>query len=684
MAFMFGGVKDGTRPKDLVKPSNIINYVIMDHSSVESEDPYYIFLLDKIPSEDRKQIILKKIQDAGYTNYKVLIAVNCKYDAETLKGDSIVDFMVEHSSDWKKDLNAAGHCRAIMSFGCAMYNINKSADILVGDFYDTKMLYPYYYMGHEINKYDTFIFPVDGVDDLYPTIKNSNNNVNFKTKFFFEQLKNMKNKYSWEPMWKDKDPVYVTATTKEQADQIFKDNMNKNLVSFDTETSGLFFYKDHIHCLTISWDGITGYYIPWALVDKKLFEENVMSCKHRTGANPKFDLKLFWHEGVSRRVNVTDATDRLSHCITSEVKSGLKPLAYRYTPFGGYDLKLDKWKGQTGCVDYTKIPTDILAPYATMDAIVTWRIQVELWTLVDKLDREFPNEKYPEWTIRRWYETQMMEIYKEIANVEYRGIYVNWDLMNKYRQEIVNDLVEKDKKLREIWHLDSNFNLSSTTEVGKLFEKMGWTCYGRNKEGIYLTDDDAMGAWTREGREGVDILAEYRTEKTSLGSFIGLAPEMWQEHKDWPQWLIPKKTTGWLQFINHDTEDGNPEEGGSYKVQQSYLVMGTETFRFIGKDPNFQNIPTRNKYAGFVKKCIDTPPADLYTVVGSDGKEYNIAEFELVYTNEGYKTAKECFSNMRRLQFIDNDPNNPPVKRLGFDKRDDGKFNKPDAELWFH
>ena len=127
---MFGGVKEGIRPKDLVKPSNIINYVIMDHSSVESEDPYYIFLLDKILSEDRKQIILKKIQDAGYTNYKVLIAVNCKYNAETLKGDSIVDFIIEHSSDWKKDLNAAGHCRAIMSFGCAMYNINKSASLV--------------------------------------------------------------------------------------------------------------------------------------------------------------------------------------------------------------------------------------------------------------------------------------------------------------------------------------------------------------------------------------------------------------------------------------------------------------------------------------------------------------------------------------------------------------------------
>lgn len=682
MPFMFGGIKDGTKPKDLVKPSDKVEYVLLDHFDKDIPD-YYIFLLDKTPSEDCKQLILKKIRDAGYASYKVLIAVDCMYNEDDLKGNGIVGFMTTHRSQWRNEINCQGvHARAIMTFGCAMYSINGSADILVGDFYDDVMLRPYYYMGHEIYKYDTFIFPVDGIEELYPSVK-GNSNVNYKTRFYYAQLKRMKLKYDWEPMWKDKDPNYVTVNSKEEADDIFRSNMNKDLVAFDTETNGLLFYIHHIVCLTICWDGMTGYYIPWNYVDPKLFEENVMSCKHRTGANPKFDLKMFWQHGVSKRVNVTDATDRLAHCITSEVKSGLKPLSYRYTPFGGYDIKLDKWKKQTGCVDYSKIPADILAPYATMDAIATWRIQVELWTLVDEIDRKFPNEKYPEWTIRRWYESEMMEIYKEIANVEYRGIYVNWDLMNKYREEIIKDLDEKDKKLRELWNLDNSFNLSSTTEIGKLFEKMGWPCYGRNAYGVYLTNDEAMSAWSREGRPGVDILAEYRTEKTSLGSFLGLDPKMWEEHKDWPQWLKPGDTTGWLQYIYHDLNDGNPDESGSYKVEQSYLVMGTETYRFIGKDPNFQNIPTRNKYAGFVKKCIDTPPADLYTVVGSDGREYELAEFELVYTNEGYKTAKECFSNMRILRFIDNDPEHPAVLRCGFDKQKDGSFKYPDPKIWF-
>lgn len=668
MAFQFGGIKENMRSKDLKSSENTVDTLVYDHFN--PIDDYYIFLLDKYPSEATKQLIIKKITEAGYKSYVVLSAVDCKYNKDDLHGSGLTDFMIMHRSSWRSYINKEKkHVRAIMSFGCAIYSINGSADIKANEFYDTKMLYPYYYMGHEIYEYDTYVFPVDEVDDLYPTLKNSSNNVNFKTRFFFEQLKNMKGEYKWTPDLRD--VKYVEITSKEEANKLFNDNMNADLVAFDTETNGLKFYENYVHCLTITWDGLTGYFILWKYVDPILLGKNIMSCKHRTGANPKFDLKMMWQQGLPRNVMITDAIDRLWHILASgkEWKVGLKPLSYHFTPFGGYDIKLDKWKKSTGCVDYTKIPNDILSKYATMDAVATYRIQKELWYLMDYLDRTYPNEKYPEWTIRRWYETQMMEIYKEICNVEWRGIYVNWDLMNKYRQEMAEDIAKKEAELRETWKLPPTFNLYSTTELGKLFEKMGWECHGRNAYGVYLTNDEAMGAWARDNMPGVKTLAELRTEKTSLNSFVGQTDENGDD-------------TGWLQFIYHDEKDGNPEEGGSYKVQQSYLVMQTETFRFIGKDPNFQNIPTRNKYAGYVKKCIDTPPADLYTVVGSDGKEYNLAEFELIYTNEGYKTAKECFSNMRRLQFIDNDPNNPPVKRCGFDKQEDGSFKKPE-DFWF-
>lgn len=675
MAFTFGNIKDNTKAKDLVKATDAVSVMIADHHF--DGQPTYIFLVDKQPAPDTLQIMLKRINES-YSSYYILNAVDTQYDKDELHGNSIVEFICQHRSKWRSYLN--DNIKGIMTFGPAMYSINCSSDVIVSDFYDTEMLRSYYYMGDTLYKYNTHIFPVDSVDELFPKAS-SRGTPNFKTKFFYKQLQIMKQKPSWTPIMAK--PKVIVISSKEEADKVFKDNMNAELVAFDTETSGFLFYKNHIHCLTITWDGVKGYYIPWSLVDRELLAKNLMSCKRRTGANPKFDIKFFWSEGVPRTVNVTDATDRCSHCIASDLKSGLKPLAYRYTQFGGYDIKLDQWKKQTGCDDYTKVPADILSQYATMDAIVTWRIQKELWAQMDDIDRRFPNEKYEEWTIRRWYETQMMEIYKEIINVEWRGIYVNWDLMNEYRQFLVEDLLKKKEELMKAWNVPSDFKFSSSTEVGKLFEKLGFKCYGRNANGVYLTDENAMAAWIREDMPGVKILSEYRTEKTSLGSFLGLSEKLIKDNK-WPDDLIPKEPTGWLQYIYHDTNDilnGDPA-ADSYRVEQSYLVMNTETFRFIGKDPNFQNIPTRNEYAKYVKRCIDTPPADLYIITGKDGKEYKVGEFELVYTNEGYKTVKECFSNMRRLQFIDDDPSNPPVKRMGFDKQSDGSFSKPDKS-WY-
>lgn len=674
--FTFGGIKDNTKAKDLVKKEDEVGTVILDHRLTNT--PTYIFLLDKQPTPDILQIMQKRIAEM-YQSYVILNAVDCKYDKDELHGNSIVDFVCQHRSKWRSYLSK--DVKAIMAFGPAMYSINCSADVIISDFYDTEMLRSYYYMGDTLYPYNTFIYPVDSIDDLYPKV-GAKGTPNFKTKFFYKQLQLMKQGADWSPIMTK--PEIVVIKTKEEADRMLKDNMEAELVAFDTETSGFIFYHNHVHCLTITWDGNVGYYVPWALVDRKLLGENLLSCKRRTGANPKFDIKFFWSEGVSREVNVTDATDRCSHCIASDLKSGLKPLAYRYTQFGGYDIKLDKWKKQTGCDDYTKVPIDILSQYATMDALVTWRIQKELWAQMDDIDRRFPNEKYGEWTIRRWYETQMMEIYKEIINVEWRGIYINWDLMNEYRKHLVEDLMKKKKELCETWKVPEDFKFASSTEVGKLFEKMGLKCYGRNANGIYLTDENAISAWIRENVPGMKTFAEYRTEKTSVGSFLGLSEELCKEN-NWPSDFAPKGgPTGWLQYIYDDKNDlsnGAPAVE-TRRVQQSYLVMGTETFRFVGKDPNFQNIPTRNEYAKYVKKCIDTPPADLYTIVGKSGKEYQLAEFELVYTNEGYKTAKECFNKMRTLQFIEDDPDNPPVKRLGFDKQEDGSFSRPDKS-WF-
>ena len=56
----------------------------------------------------------------------------------------------------------------------------------------------------------------------------------------------------------------------------------------------------------------------------------------------------------------TDDTGQMAHAIHSDRARGLKPLAFYFTYFGGYDLGLDKFKSETGVINYSWVPHDIL------------------------------------------------------------------------------------------------------------------------------------------------------------------------------------------------------------------------------------------------------------------------------------------------------------------------------------
>lgn len=636
MAFAFGGIKEHTLPKNISAVEDRIDYVIEDHI-INDERPYYIYLLDAKPLILQEAALKKEIQKCT-DNYVILVAVNTIWHKEDLRGKGITEFFVTQSSEWKKWITHNGkHCAGIMAFGAAIYGINHCADILTDDFMADQFVYPYYYLGHEVWPCDSYIFPVHSINELYPTVEDGPN-VNYKTRFFYKQNERLTSgKREYQPDLTE--PKYHLVETKEEANKIFEANMNADLCAWDTETSGLCFYRDHLHCLTICWNGVDGYYMPWDIVDPIKFHDCVMSAEHNTGANVKFDIKFMWENGVPHTLLPTDDTQLLAHAIHSDRSKGLKPQTFYFTPFGGYEEPLTAWKKRTGCNDYSRIPTEMLSKYATMDAIATWRVQQELWKLCDKVDREMPNDKMPEWTIKRWYEEQMLTIYKDVIDAEYTGIYVNKDLMAEHREHMMNEAKGMEKQLCEIWKVPEDFPFASTKEMGILFEKMGWPCHGRSKDGCYSTDGDAIDAWKREKMPGIDIFDEWRSETASCRNFLGLKEtESIEDFKKLAKAKGSKKKsewTGWPAYCKDHPEDG------SYRIHQSYLVMGTTSFRFIGKDPNMQNVPTNGRFAPFIKQCIDTPPSDLIVVTSDSGKEYRLASFELTRTQRGWVEAKD-------------------------------------------
>lgn len=637
MGFGFGGISNTTKAKALaVDKSEIIQDCIL-YNHFNPTETYYLFLLEG-PPRNKKHLekIISKIDKEGYASYIIASATTSPYDRDKVK--QVYDHLVAFQSDWKKLIDYNGvHVKAIMPFGAAIHAINCGTHITTDCFYDMWMNKSYYYIGHGfIGNYDCFIYPVDSVEVIYEYAKDSESQVNWKTRFFFAQTKNMlKTDKQLPDDMRDYKIVRCTDgidKTKENArmirhtaKDILNSLMNSKCLAWDTETDSLSWAKGtEVKCITLSNDGETGYYIPFNNVILKDPELRMLllkvfySCDTMVGANIKFDLhwiKKFIPRLDFDRIKRIDDVGQLSHCINSNRTKGLKPLSFFYTPFGGYDNELDTFKAQTKIKKYTLIPDNILYKYAALDAIVTWRVFQSLLNHVRWIDKNFPNEKpikdctpnEGNWGMERWYNDMMVPCYPLFAKVEHNGICIDHEYQCKVRERLQKNIKELKEKLSKIWNVPESFDFGSTQKLGILFEKLGWPAIKMDKqEKYYATSDECIQEWKRQGRAGIPELISLRENTSFLNSFIGI-PESRKGADD---------ATGWEQFIVYHPETNE------YIINHSYNIMGTETFRHIAKNPNFQNIPSHSKLAVEIKRCITVPTTEHFTIESSDGNVY--------------------------------------------------------------
>ena len=400
--------------------------------------------------------------------------------------------------------------------------------------------------------------------------------------------------------------------------------LDSDILAWDTETTSLHWTTGSLVCLTICNDPKKGFYIPWKHIqdneeNQKLLLAVYYTCNTMVGANIKFDLHYLLKNlpGLDlTRIKHIDDVGQLSHCINSNRTKGLKPLTYFYTPFGGYDNELDTYRAQTGVANYGMIPINILSKYATIDAIVTYRIYIALRNHVKWIDVNFPNDKPigPDWNMEKWYDNFMMPVYPCFVRMEHRGMMLNKAYLDDVRERLKARIPEVTKKLCEIWNVPETFKFGSTVELGKQIQKMGWPAVELSKRGEYATSDDCIQEWKRQGRPGIKELIEWRELNSFLGTFVGEPAENGNQ----------EDATGWEQFLIYHPEDN------SWRIHQEYIINGTETFRCIGKNPNLQNVPVHSKLSDEVKRAITVPTAVHYKIESDDGNVYEGGELDTI------------------------------------------------------
>jgi DNA polymerase I-like protein with 3'-5' exonuclease and polymerase domains len=474
-------------------------------------------------------------------------------DKELSKG--LEDFFLANTVNLAKIIPEGSR---IITLGRALLSITYNSDMTPESFYDTVWNRTSFYD----NKTKSWVYPVDPFHQIFNKYTRSVFD-NYSKLFFQFQLRETQ-KPTPALRWPDEEVIDV-----KDVEKFFEEHANEREVAWDLETSGFNYMTDSIRCITMSFNGIQGYFIRWKDVNLESLNK-FFKGKKQIGANLKFDLRFLRHRGLTESTVDFD-TLSAGHCLNEMRSNSLKTHAWLYTSMGGYEEPLKQYRRKYPKMNYAEFPDSVIIPYATKDAIATYRVykQMELELAKDPL-------------LARYFYKDVMPSTLDFLDYELEGIHVNWE-----RVKEVGTILDKDIEavLSKIYSKYGRFNADSPEEMGKLFEfEMKLPCLGRAKSGTYLTNKKLLHEWAEAGYD-MSLFLEH-SELTALKStFVGNESD---------------KTGLW----KHRYPDG--------KLHGTFWVMLARSGRNRSSDPNLQNIPKNSQNAKLIRSMFKTPDDEKY------------------------------------------------------------------------
>ena len=194
---------------------------------------------------------------------------------------------------------------------------------------------------------------------------------------------------------------------------------------------------------------------------------------------------------------------------------------------------------------------------------------------------------------------------KVLGKMEYNGIKVDKEELNKQKNELEVAINDLEKKIYEL--AGHEFNISSPKQLGTiLFEEMNLP-YPKKKGNSYSTDIDVLNA-IKESSPIVDLIIDYRAKTKLYSTYVIGISEM----------IYP---------------DG--------KVHTIFQQALTATGRLSSIDPNLQNIPIRTPEGHKIRKMF-IPEKENNMMYSSD---YSQIELRVLAHMADVKKLKEAFIN---------------------------------------
>lgn len=534
-------------------------------------NPEVYFLMAEIPSDHFMRVFRSWIANTyDHLSYAIVYCFKYKILRKELN-KNLFRFFIKNTRD---DLSVVipQHSKVI-PIGRAIYATTFNTDISVQRFYDSVWNKTHFYSPF----LNSEIFPVDESTMWLGKAKEGEKYDRMLDNFYQYFLRNqIRRALNFNDFKRIPTPnkIYL-----DDPNEFMRNNMENKSMAVDIETSSLNVQIAQLGCVTVSFDGQTGYYIDLLnkSVDLELLAQFINS-KYIIGANFSYDVKVFRNNGVNVR-GVDYDTLQAGHTLNEMGSNSLKTHAFVYSPYGGYDLPLELYKLENPRVtNYLLFPEEMKREYAIMDAIVTFR------TYEGQL-AQF--EKDPD--VKEYFFKWRMPVINEFIDIEYGGVYVNWNNAEKASIALKNKIQAIREKIYK--KLGARINIDSGKILGEYLEHtLELPEIERSKVGYYLTNKDCLETWSDAGFEIADLFLEYSKYQSIMETFIGeryLKSGIWQ-YKD---------ITG-------------------TKVYPSIATWLARSHRNRYSNPNLQNQPHHDEELGpLVRSIFDVPSDDF--VIGS-------------------------------------------------------------------
>jgi len=397
---------------------------------------------------------------------------------------------------------------------------------------------------------------------------------------------------------------YQMITTEQQLDEWLQKIMQAELVSIDTETTGLEIMDAQLVGISLAMMPHEAVYLPLAhhypgapdqlnreLTLQKLKPWLESSIHKKLGQNLKYDQHIFANHGIAL-AGVTEDTLLQSYVIESHKPHDLENMVLRHL-----DLKTVPYVEVVGKgvkqITFDQVDLETATRYAAEDADITLQLQHFFAPqLSGKLNEVYRNIELP--------------VREVLFKMERNGVLIDSAKLARQSHELGTKLMEIEAQAFAA--AGQPFNLNSPKQLQEiLFDKLGIPSKKKTAAGSRSTDEDVLQ----------ELALDYPLPKILL------------EHRSLAK-LKSTYTDKLPKMVNRRTG----------RVHTSYSQAVAVTGRLASSEPNLQNIPVRTAEGRRIREAFIAAPNSR--IVSAD---YSQIELRIMAHLSGDEGLLRAFAN---------------------------------------